>query len=220
MVKKESAWQCRGNRFNLWSGKTPHAAEPPSLWATTTQACEPGACASQQKKPPQWERKSSHCTEDSEHSKINKCCVFFFLSPMLFVSESLRIIEENVVENWRKGDPYSVVGKFGKIIAWDDSVGLHNGEGMHKEEWLLSRSHAGRCWPYLCKKLWAGQKLRRRRHLWATGRKCHVVIFLFTTEKATRLGENLFIWLINIVWAETRMKISVPLQFKRSSSTM
>ena len=39
---------------------------------------------------------------------------------MLFVSESLRIIEENVVENWRKGDPYSVVGKFGKIIAWDN----------------------------------------------------------------------------------------------------
>lgn len=38
---------------------------------------------------------------------------------MVFVSESLRIIEENV-ENWRKGDPYSIVEKFGKIIAWDN----------------------------------------------------------------------------------------------------
>ena len=39
---------------------------------------------------------------------------------MVIVSKSLRIIEKDVVENWKKRDPYSVVEKFGKIIAWDN----------------------------------------------------------------------------------------------------
>ena len=33
----ESACQCRGHRFEPWSGKIPHAAEQLGLWATTTE---------------------------------------------------------------------------------------------------------------------------------------------------------------------------------------
>ena len=33
----ESACQCRGHRFEPWSGKIPHAAEQLSPWATTTE---------------------------------------------------------------------------------------------------------------------------------------------------------------------------------------
>ena len=33
----ESACQCRGHRFEPWSGKIPHAAEKLGLWATTTE---------------------------------------------------------------------------------------------------------------------------------------------------------------------------------------
>ena len=33
----EPAYQCRGHRFELWSGKIPHAAEQPGPWATTAQ---------------------------------------------------------------------------------------------------------------------------------------------------------------------------------------
>ena len=33
-----SACQCRGHRFNPWSGKIPHALGQLSLWATTTEA--------------------------------------------------------------------------------------------------------------------------------------------------------------------------------------
>ena len=62
----ESACQCREHGFEPWSGRIPHAAEQlglcatttePALsnpWATTTEACAPGACAPQEK-PPQWE---------------------------------------------------------------------------------------------------------------------------------------------------------------------
>ena len=36
----ESACQCRGHRFESWSGKIPHAAEQLGPWATTTEpAC-------------------------------------------------------------------------------------------------------------------------------------------------------------------------------------
>ena len=42
---EESICQCRGHRFEPWSGKIPHAAEQLSLCATTTEpayrACEP-----------------------------------------------------------------------------------------------------------------------------------------------------------------------------------
>ena len=33
----ESACQCRGHRFEPWSGKIPHAAEQLGPWATTTE---------------------------------------------------------------------------------------------------------------------------------------------------------------------------------------
>ena len=33
----ESACQCRGHGFELWSGKIPHAAEQLGPWATTTE---------------------------------------------------------------------------------------------------------------------------------------------------------------------------------------
>ena len=33
------------------------------------------------------------------------------------VCESLKVIEENIIESCRKGDPCSVVGKFSKTIA-------------------------------------------------------------------------------------------------------
>ena len=33
----ESACQCRGHRFEPWSGRIPHAAEQLGLWATTTE---------------------------------------------------------------------------------------------------------------------------------------------------------------------------------------
>ena len=36
-VGKESAYQCRGRGFNAWSGKILHAAEQPSLCATTIE---------------------------------------------------------------------------------------------------------------------------------------------------------------------------------------
>ena len=33
----ESAWQCRGHRFTVWSGELPHASEQLSLCATTIE---------------------------------------------------------------------------------------------------------------------------------------------------------------------------------------
>ena len=58
----ESTYQCRGRRFNPWSGKIPHATEPLNLCATTaepacwtTEARVLGACALQQEKPQKWE---------------------------------------------------------------------------------------------------------------------------------------------------------------------
>ena len=54
----ESACQCRGHRFNPWSGKIPHATEQQSLWATITEACLPRVCAPQQEKPRQWEART------------------------------------------------------------------------------------------------------------------------------------------------------------------
>ena len=65
---KESACQCRGHGFELWSGKIPQAVEQLSLCAattepachndcspcaTTTEARAPRARALQQEKPPQ-----------------------------------------------------------------------------------------------------------------------------------------------------------------------
>ena len=57
------ACQCRGHRFNPWSGKIPHAVEPPRLCPTNTEPeCIPApevhvrrACAPQQEKPLQRE---------------------------------------------------------------------------------------------------------------------------------------------------------------------
>ena len=62
----------------------PTRSEQPSPWATTTGACEPGTCAPQQKKPPQWEEKSSHHTAASQLPEINN----FFLSSMVIVSRA------------------------------------------------------------------------------------------------------------------------------------
>ena len=47
-----------GHRFELWSGKIPHATEQLSPRATTTEARTPRACALQQEKPPQWEARA------------------------------------------------------------------------------------------------------------------------------------------------------------------
>ena len=52
---KQSACQCRGHGFDPWSGKTPHAEEQLSLWASAAEAHAPWACALQQEKPLQWE---------------------------------------------------------------------------------------------------------------------------------------------------------------------
>ena len=66
----ESACQCRGHRFEPWSGEIPHAAEQlspratttePALYsprATTTEARVPRAHALQQEKPLQWEARA------------------------------------------------------------------------------------------------------------------------------------------------------------------
>ena len=54
----ESACQCRGHRFEPWSGKIPHAAEQLSPFATATEAHAPRARAPQQEKPPQWEART------------------------------------------------------------------------------------------------------------------------------------------------------------------
>ena len=37
LSEEESAFQCRGHRFNPWSNKIPHALEQVSPWATTTE---------------------------------------------------------------------------------------------------------------------------------------------------------------------------------------
>ena len=101
----EPACQCRGQGFEPWSGKIPHAVEQLSLcatttesvlWslrATTTEACTPRPQAPQQEKPLQWEactpqRKSSprspqlekatHSNKDPMQTKINK----FFLKSL------------------------------------------------------------------------------------------------------------------------------------------
>ena len=50
----KSACQCRGHRFQAWSGKILHAEEQLSPCATTTEARRPRLYALQQKKPPQW----------------------------------------------------------------------------------------------------------------------------------------------------------------------
>ena len=51
----ESACQCRGHRFNPWSGKIPHATEQLSLWATIPEARLPRVCAPKQERPLKWE---------------------------------------------------------------------------------------------------------------------------------------------------------------------
>ena len=66
----ESTCQCRGHRFDPWSGKVPHVAEQlgpcatttePALWspwATTTGAHTPRARAPQLERPLQWEARA------------------------------------------------------------------------------------------------------------------------------------------------------------------
>ena len=44
-----------GNQFDSWSGKIPHAAGQQNPGAITTEPKHSRTCASQQKKPPQWE---------------------------------------------------------------------------------------------------------------------------------------------------------------------
>ena len=41
LKKKESSCQCRGHRFNPWSGKIPHAAGQPSPCVIATEAHVP-----------------------------------------------------------------------------------------------------------------------------------------------------------------------------------
>ena len=64
-----SPWQCMGQGFNSWSGMIPHATGQLSLSATTTETCEPRACAPQEK----------HCNEKpayatSSLSRPEKAC--------------------------------------------------------------------------------------------------------------------------------------------------
>ena len=68
----ESALQCRGHRFDPWSGKIPRAMEQLSSHTTTTdpvlqslrtaatEACVCRACSPQQEKPRKWEAPAHH----------------------------------------------------------------------------------------------------------------------------------------------------------------
>ena len=104
---KESAWQCRKNRFNPWSRKIPHAMDQVSLcnyWAHAPQLLKPAclrACAPQQDKPAQWEGgwipqlesspnspqlEKSLCNKDPAEPKIN----FYLFFLILFYFETLQ----------------------------------------------------------------------------------------------------------------------------------
>ena len=53
-VVQELACQCREHRFDLWSGKIPHAWKQLSRWlAITAEALNPKVGALQPEKPPQ-----------------------------------------------------------------------------------------------------------------------------------------------------------------------
>ena len=50
---EESACQCRGHRFDPWSGMIPHASDQLSPYATAAKSAHSRACALQQEEPPQ-----------------------------------------------------------------------------------------------------------------------------------------------------------------------
>ena len=69
---EESPWQCMGQGFNSWSGKIPHATGQLSLSATTTETCEPRACAPQEK---HYNEKPVYATKSSpSSSRPEKAC--------------------------------------------------------------------------------------------------------------------------------------------------
>ena len=69
---EESPWQCMGQGFNSWSGKIPHATGQLSLSTTTTETCEPRACAPQEK---HYNEKPVYATKSSpSSSRPEKAC--------------------------------------------------------------------------------------------------------------------------------------------------
>ena len=69
-VVKESACQCRGHRFEPWSGKIPHAAEQLSPCATTTEPALyslRATTAEPARLEPTLCNKRSHCHEKPAH---------------------------------------------------------------------------------------------------------------------------------------------------------
>ena len=126
----ESTWQCRGHRFNPWSGKNPYAAgqlKPVchNYWARVLQLPKPGypgAPVLQQKKSLQWEAHTLQRESDPRLSQLEKACM---QQPILTAAKNKKIIiitkkkSEALpfLQKWLKGPPQGTILMMAVILV-------------------------------------------------------------------------------------------------------